>query len=88
MKQIINAINKYEFIGIVCEDGHEHTVKAFGNICGTPLFDYDDELDNQLAYCEKIALGQDIEILTANSVEEAVEKDIIDEFDDGEYFIK
>ena len=77
-KELIKAINEHDFVGIVCEDGHEHTVKGFGNICGTP-FDDDNDLTSQLNYCEKIAKGFDVEILTADSFEEAVENDIIDE---------
>lgn len=77
-KKLIKQIKENDFCGIVCEDGHEHTIKAFGVVCGTPFFDGDD-LTSQLKYCEKISQGYDIEINTANSVDEAVEKDIIDE---------
>ena len=77
-ENIKKACEAHDFVGIVCEDGHEHTVKAFNEICGTP-FDDGDDLTSQLNYCEKIAKGFDVEILTANSFEEAVENDIIDE---------
>lgn len=83
-KELIKAINEHDFVGIVCEDGHEHTVKAFGNICGTP-FDDGDDLTSQLNYCEKISKGFDIEILTAETKEEAVENDILEE---DTYFVK
>lgn len=78
-KELIQAINEYRFVGIVCEDGHEHTVKVFGKICGTP-FDDGDDLTSQLKYCEIIARGLDVEILTADFFEEAVEKGIIGGF--------
>lgn len=77
--EIKNACKNHNFVGIVCIDGHEHTVKAFGEICGTPFDDFDNELDNQLMYCEEIAKGFGIEILVADSFEEAVEEDIIEE---------
>jgi len=84
---IIEACKKHEFVGVIAYDGHEHTVKAFGNICGTPFFDYEDELKNQLAYCTKIACGQELEILVADTIDEAINEEIIDEFD-GKYYIK
>ena len=87
MNPIINAVKNNEFVGVIACDGHEHTVKAFGNICGTPFFDYEDDLKNQLMYCQRISKGAELEIITANTVEEAIENDIIDEFD-GEYYIK
>ena len=77
-KELIEAIKNNSFVSIVCEDGHEHTIKAYNNLCGTPFFDEDD-LTSQLKYCRKISLGFDIEILTANSFEEAIEEDIITE---------
>ena len=82
---IINACENHNFVGIVCDDGHEHTVKAFGEICGTPFTDFDNELDNQIQYCLEISKGFDVEILTAETEEEAVEKDIIEE---GTYYVK
>lgn len=78
-KELIKAITENEFVGIVCDDGHEHTVKAYGEICGTPFFDYGDEIENQLMYCEKISKGIDVDILTANTEEEAIEGDILEE---------
>lgn len=87
MKDIINAVNTHDFVGVVAYDGHEHTIKAFGNICGTPFDWSDDELENQLIYCKKISDGQELEVLVADTVEEAVDEDIIDEFE-GKYFIK
>ena len=86
-EKIRKATTSHDFVGIVCIDGHEHTIKAFGEICGTPFFDFDSELENQIMYCEQIANGYDVEILTADSIEDAVEKDIIDCFN-GEYFVK
>ena len=83
--KIINACENHDFVGIVCEDGHEHTVKAFGEICGTPFTDYDDELKNQIKYCVEISNGFDIEVLTADRKEEAVENDILEE---GTYYVK
>lgn len=83
-ENIKKACESHNFVGIVCEDGHEHTVKAFGEVCGTP-FDDGDNLTSQLTYCEKIAKGYDIEILTADSKEEAVEKDILEE---ETYYVK
>ena len=82
---IINACENHDFVGIICDDGHEHTVKAFGEICGTPFTDFDNELDNQIQYCLEISKGFDVEILTAETEEEAVEKDIIEE---GTYYVK
>ena len=82
---IKKACETHNFVGIVCEDGHEHTVKAFGEICGTPFTDFDNELDNQLMYCEEIANGCDVEILTADTKEEAVQNDILEE---GTYYVK
>ena len=84
-KELIKAINENKFVGIVCDDGHEHTVKAFGEVCGTPFFEFEDEMDNQIAYCEKISNGIDVEILTADTKEEAVENDILEE---GTYYVK
>lgn len=82
--ELKEAIKKHDFVGIVCEDGHEHTVKAFGNVCGTPFDDFESDFENQMMYCEKIAKGFDVEILVADSFEEAIEEDILEE--DG--FIK
>ena len=79
IKNITKACSEHAFVSIVCDDGHEHTVKAFGNVCGCPFFDFENELDNQLSYCIKIAKGFDVEVLTANSFEEAVEKYILTE---------
>ena len=87
-ENIKKACENHEFVGIVCEDGHEHTVKAFGNVCGTPFDDLDEddgELSGQLYYCEQIAKGFDVEILTADTKEEAVENDILEE---GTYYVK
>lgn len=84
---IIDAVEKHEFVGVIACDGHEHTIKAFGNICGTPFDWYEDELKNQLKYCQSISKGCELDILTADSVEEAIAEEIIDEFD-GKYFIK
>ena len=83
--KIINACKKHDFVGIVCEDGHEHTVKAFGEICGTPFTDFDDELQNQIKYCIEISNGFDVGVLTADTKEEAVENDILEE---GTYYVK
>lgn len=83
--RITYACKNHEFVGIICDDGHEHTVKAFGEICGTPFTDYDDELKNQIKYCVEISNGFDIEVLTADSKEEAVENDILEE---DTYFVK
>lgn len=77
--KITDACKTHRFVGIVCEDGHEHTVKAWGNICGTP-FDYsEDELENQLIYCEKIAKGFDVEILIGDTFEDAVKNNILED---------
>ena len=83
--ELIKAINEHNFVGIVCEDGHEHTVKSFGEICGTPFLDFEDEMENQLMYCEDISKGFEVEILTADTKEEAVENDILEE---GTYYVK
>lgn len=87
-KKLMDNCKKYEFVGVICEDGHEHTIKAFGEICGTPFDNFEDELENQLAYVEKISKGYDVEILTANTVEEAVEKDIIFDTEDEDENIR
>ena len=85
--ELRTKMETHNFVSIVCVDGHEHTVKAFGEVCGTPFFDCDSETDNQLMYCKQISKGFDFEILVADTVEEAVENDIIDDFD-GEYWVK
>lgn len=88
MIELKEATKKFNFVGIVCIDGHEHTVKAFGNICGTPFDNFDDEINNQIMYCKKISKGFNVEILTADTIEEAIEKDIIFDNEDGTYDIK
>ena len=75
--ELRESIKKHNFVGIICEDGHEHTVKAFAGICGTPFLWFDDELENQMKYCKQISNDLEVEILTADTIEEAVEKDIV-----------
>lgn len=84
-QRIRDACSNHEFVGIICDDAHEHTVKAFNTVCGTPFDDFDDELDNQVHYCKKISKGFDIEILTASTKEEAVDVGILEE---ETYFVK
>lgn len=93
-----DAMRTNEFVGVVFENGHEHTVKAYGEICGVPaVFSSDKgvgDFTGQINYIKHVEKNEDTvleDILIADTEEDALNEDILDDtiqFDDGSYGIK
>lgn len=62
-------------------NGHEHTMKAFNEVQETPYFE-GNKWDQQMEYIHMIEQNENTyleDVKTANTKEEAIEKEIIDE---------
>jgi hypothetical protein len=77
--EVLQAIQSHPFVSVEFRNGHEHTVAAYGHVCGSP---YDGEHEGQIYYIEYVCQNErtDVyDILVASTETEAIELGIIEE---------
>jgi len=79
--EIIKEIQKHEnkFVGVAFRNGHLHTIKAYGDIFPSPC---EGEFEGQIEYVKFVEENENtdvFDIMTASTMEEAIENDILEE---------
>lgn len=80
LEDIKNLCHQYNFVGVEFRaNQHLHTIKAYGEVFPSP---YEGELEGQLKYIKYVCEHENTDICNisyASTIQEAIEKEIIDE---------
>ena len=80
LKYVKKLCDRYNFVGVEFRaNQHLHTIKAYGEVFPSP---YEGELEGQLKYIKYVCEHENTDIYNiscASTIQEAIEKEIIDE---------